>query len=197
MVLDSKSLQTAFGSISDGRVAGMTVQDVCIRREGSQVYVDAVMAVGGEPNMAAWETGRKQIEDIFPDQSVTSYHVRARSSPASQVTLTVPQVPGLGYRTFWLRARPLKESAPVRLGSPLVRAILPLTRLPFLKRLVLGQRKSRLPRRLENEFLVVTMEKNGTLAMLDKRTGRRFTGLNRFLDGGDCGDEYNYCSARH
>ncbi len=192
MILDSKALQSAFGSISNGRAAGMTVQDVRISREGSQVYIDAIMADGGEPNLVAWETGRKQIEDIFPDQSITSYHVRARSCPASQVTLTIPQVPGLGYRTFWLRSRPSQESASVRLGSPFIKAILPLTRLPFLKGLLPGQRKPRLPRRLENEFFVVTLEKNGTLAVLDKRTGQRFTGLNCFQDGGDCGDEYNY-----
>jgi mannosylglycerate hydrolase len=192
MVLDSKGLQSAFGSISDGRAAGMTIQDVRISREASQVYIDAIMAYGGEPNLAAWEAGRKHVEDLFSDQSITSYHVRARSSPASQVTLTVPQVPGLGYRTLWLRLRAAKESMPVHLGGPLVNAVLFLNKLSFLKKLVPGQRKLRRPQRLENEFFVVTLEKNGTLDLLDKRTGQRFEGLNRFLDGGDCGDEYNY-----
>jgi mannosylglycerate hydrolase len=192
MILDAKGLQSAFGSINDGRAAGMTIQDVRIIREASQVYIDAIMAYGGEPNLAAWEAGRKQVEDLFSDQSITSYHVHARSSPASQVTLTVPQVPGLGYRTLWLRPRAVKESMPVHLGGPLVNAVLFLNRLPFLKKLVPGQRKPRQPQRLENEFFLVTLEKNGTLDLLDKRTGQRFEGLNRFLDGGDCGDEYDY-----
>ncbi len=55
------------------------------------------------------------------------------------------------------------------------------------------QRKARPPYRIENEFFVVEVAKDGTLTLLDKRDGRRYTGLNRFLDGGDCGDEYNYC----
>ena len=34
---------------------------------------------------------------------------------------------------------------------------------------------------------------DGTLTVTDKRTGRTYAGLNRFVDGGDKGDEYNYC----
>ena len=35
--------------------------------------------------------------------------------------------------------------------------------------------------------------KDGTLTILDKQSQLTYRGLNRFLDGGDCGDEYNYC----
>ena len=35
---------------------------------------------------------------------------------------------------------------------------------------------------------------DGTLTLEDKRDGRRFEGLNRIVDGGDRGDEYNYCA---
>ena len=192
MILDPKGLQSAFGSISDGRAAGMTVQDVRIKQEGSQVYIDAVMADGGEPDLVAWQAGRKQIEDIFDDPAVTAYHVRARSKPTTQILLTAPQVPGLGYRTLWLRPRPSQEKDPLRVGSTLVKALLPLARLPFLQKMANRKHSTRPPYRIENEFIVVEVEKNATLALLDKRDGRRFTGLNRFLDGGDCGDEYNY-----
>ncbi len=46
---------------------------------------------------------------------------------------------------------------------------------------------------IENEFLRVTADPDGTLNVLDQRSGETFRGLNRFLDGGDCGDSYNYC----
>ncbi|MDY7079889.1 MAG: glycoside hydrolase family 38 C-terminal domain-containing protein [Chloroflexota bacterium] len=46
---------------------------------------------------------------------------------------------------------------------------------------------------IENEFFCLTAATDGTLTLLDKRTGRRFPGLNRFVDGGDRGDEYNFC----
>ncbi len=46
---------------------------------------------------------------------------------------------------------------------------------------------------IENEFFEVAAEEDGTLSVRDRRTGRALAGLNRFVDGGDKGDEYNYC----
>ncbi len=36
------------------------------------------------------------------------------------------------------------------------------------------------------------VEHDGSLTIADKRTNRLYRGMNRFVDGGDCGDEYNY-----
>ena len=48
---------------------------------------------------------------------------------------------------------------------------------------------------IENEFFrVVVNSRDGTLTVTDKRSGRRYEGLNRFVDGGDRGDEYNFCA---
>jgi alpha-mannosidase len=50
------------------------------------------------------------------------------------------------------------------------------------------------PLRIENSALAVAADpSDGTLTVVDKRTGRTYAGLNRFVDGGDRGDEYNYC----
>ncbi len=48
---------------------------------------------------------------------------------------------------------------------------------------------------IENEMLSlsVTLEE-GTLALFDKRTGRSFSGLNRYVDGGDRGDAFSFCA---
>jgi alpha-mannosidase len=46
--------------------------------------------------------------------------------------------------------------------------------------------------RLENEHLTCELLPDGTLAVLDKRTGLRYEGLNRLVDEGDAGDEYNF-----
>ncbi|MCL5961697.1 MAG: glycosyl hydrolase-related protein [Chloroflexi bacterium] len=52
--------------------------------------------------------------------------------------------------------------------------------------------------RLENEFLVVEASReDGTLTLTDKESGTVYAGLNRFVDGGDCGDEYNYDEPVH
>lgn len=45
---------------------------------------------------------------------------------------------------------------------------------------------------LENRYLRVEVQQNGSLNLFDKRTGQQFTGLHIFEDGGDAGDEYNY-----
>lgn len=45
---------------------------------------------------------------------------------------------------------------------------------------------------LENEFLRVTINANGTVNILEKETGKSLKELNYFLDDGDIGDEYVY-----
>ena len=46
---------------------------------------------------------------------------------------------------------------------------------------------------IENEFFAVTADPDdGSVTVRDKRSGRVLPGLNRLVDGGDRGDEYNY-----
>lgn len=43
--------------------------------------------------------------------------------------------------------------------------------------------------KIENEFLNIDLDSDdGTFDLFDKRTGRSFSGLNRYVDGGDAGD---------
>lgn len=46
--------------------------------------------------------------------------------------------------------------------------------------------------RIENEYYLVEVEPSGTILVKDKETGKVYSGCNRFLDGGDAGDEYTY-----
>jgi mannosylglycerate hydrolase len=192
MELDARGLQSAFGSISDGRAAGMTIQDIKTHREGSQVFIDAIMQDGGEPNLAAWQAGRRQVDEFLEDPSIVDYYVRARSASTAQIVFTAPEVPGLGYRTLWLRPSPNPGKTPVRVAGPLMKALLPLARLPLFGSLLSRKNNSRPPHRIENEFFLIQAKSDGTLELFDKRNGCQYTGLNAFLDGGDCGDEYNY-----
>ncbi|MFQ5945033.1 MAG: alpha-mannosidase [Anaerolineae bacterium] len=77
------------------------------------------------------------------------------------------EVPGQGYRTYWLRPGPGRRSGPsAHRASPA----------------------------LENDLLRVQVDHDtGTLDIFDKDTGLAHRGLNRFVDGGDRGDTYNYC----
>jgi alpha-mannosidase len=47
-------------------------------------------------------------------------------------------------------------------------------------------------RRLENSHLACELLPNGTITILDRQTGLRYQGLNRLVDEGDAGDEYNF-----
>jgi mannosylglycerate hydrolase len=50
---------------------------------------------------------------------------------------------------------------------------------------------------IENEFFRVEADPtDGSLTVHDKNTGRVLRGLNRFVDGGDAGDQYNYAPPR-
>jgi mannosylglycerate hydrolase len=46
--------------------------------------------------------------------------------------------------------------------------------------------------RLENGHLACDLLRDGTLAILDRRTGLHYDGLHRLVDDGDAGDEYNF-----
>ena len=45
---------------------------------------------------------------------------------------------------------------------------------------------------IENEYLKVTANENGTVEIKDKRTGIKYESLNLLVDEGDAGDEYNF-----
>jgi alpha-mannosidase len=45
---------------------------------------------------------------------------------------------------------------------------------------------------IENEYLRVSAEPDGTITLIDKASGGTYAGLNRFEDGGESGDEYTY-----
>jgi len=53
-------------------------------------------------------------------------------------------------------------------------------------------------RAIENDrFRVEASTLDGTISLMDKTSGVTLHGLNRFVDGGDCGDEYNCCPPTH
>lgn len=81
-------------------------------------------------------------------------------------------VPGHGYKTFAIRAH---KAAPP----------------PVARELEGGQPTGY---RIANEFYTVEADPaTGALTVTDKTSGAIWRGLHRFVDGGDRGDEYNYC----
>ncbi|CAN7187753.1 alpha-mannosidase [Rossellomorea sp. LjRoot5] len=46
--------------------------------------------------------------------------------------------------------------------------------------------------RVENEYYLIELDGDGTLSLIEKETGNRHSGLQRFFSSLDAGDEYNY-----
>ncbi len=206
MELDKKSFISAFGMVHDGRVAGMVVRQLEIEKQGRQAEIRVVMSDSGQTDPDLWKNGLQAVDALIADPEIQAFHVKARSAQAARLLFYASGLPGSGYRTFWIRpgeAGQSAGSAPQKMNR-LAKALLPLgARLAqtplavrFLeKRQDTPLRKERLPKQaaIENEFFRVEVSPaDGALSLLDKRNGRLYSGMNRFVDGGDCGDEYNY-----
>ena len=198
MVMGRKEIRDGFNMISNGELMGMRITGFNLRREGNQVFVEMVMSEKGEVNLEAWEEGRRVMEAYLADPALTSYQIRARSTAAAELVFSAADVPGFGYRTFWVRGRraegklPMHLSALARMAMPLVSRLGTNPALQGLARRLVPDPAEKGPFRIENEYLVVEAAPDGTLTLTDKRSGTGYAGLNRFVDGGDRGDEYNY-----
>jgi mannosylglycerate hydrolase len=197
MSFDRHGFLEAFGMVHEGRIAGMGLQGIRIERDGESVELDVIMSQA-EPNLTAWNTGMAQMGPLLDDKSITTFNVRARTVETTRALFTAREVPGLGYRTYYLRGRDGQRRPPKKLG-PLARVFMPLagrlTQTSLGKRLIerlSTEPECKPPYRIENESFSVEPMPDGKLTVLDKRNGQTYRGLNRFVDGGDCGDEYNY-----
>jgi mannosylglycerate hydrolase len=191
VTLKPKDLQALYGAAHDGKVMGMSIQDLKIKRKDGQVTLEAVVNKNGVPNSRVWKESVAEIEKLIADPAVETFHIRAHSAEKKTRLIFVPQIPSLGWRTYHLRPRATETRAPTRLG-PATHLLLALAKLPFFQKLAIRSRYAKPPYRIENDLLTVEAMKDGTLIVTDKATGAIYRGLNRFLDGGDCGDEYNF-----
>ena len=201
--MDAKMVKMSLNMISPGenigfgKVLGLRVQAEEVPGSG-EALVEFTTGQSGEPDLVEWERAVQQLMRILDDPAVKSYHIAMRSGAASQVLFSAAHVPGLGYRTFWVRAKEREAKPAVRL-SPLARFFMPLasrlaanpTTQKLLSRLQPDQ-AARPPYTIENEFLAVEAQPDGTLDVRAKQSGTLYRRQNRFVDGGDRGDTYNY-----
>jgi alpha-mannosidase len=200
LLLGKSSLRDTIGAISEGRVAGAAIVRVKVSRQGPTVTIDAILDDEGQPNIPEWHLAEKDIAKFEADPNVTHFHLIAHSPQASKIRFVTPDIPAFGWRTLWVRALAAPEAAPATNVSPLLKPLLPLA-LRFAQSefgiKVLAKKEAgdeeKPPFTIENEhFLVAASQADGTLTVTDKQTNTVFKGLNRFVDGGDAGDEYNY-----
>ena len=90
----------------------------------------------------------------------------------------LPELPGSGYRTFFVKPRPKWTS-----NSPKERTLV---------RTIEGRNNG-----MENEFLSVVIEANGTLSVTDKKTGRNWKDLGYFRDCSEIGNPWEHVSVKY
>jgi alpha-mannosidase len=167
--LDRGELREALTRAVRDTVGEDGLQSVRASVVGDLALIEAALAPL-PPASGAVEAARAQVEALLADESIQRFRLQLSRYGEVEVRTVSPEVPGLGYLA--LAARPAQ-------GEPDP-----------------GPPPDRL--RLENEFFVVEPDlANGRLAVTDKRTGLIFPGLHRLVDGGDRGDEYNYCPPEH
>jgi alpha-mannosidase len=173
MELDTLALAQAMNVMVAGKVFDMVIRDLRLRREGDLVHLDVTLSHEGQPDLDGLERARETIRHLIEAEGVTRFLVRAQTAPTVELSMVAQDVPSFGYKTFWIREATDRQIAQTSEVSEDFGSLGPYS--------------------LENEFYVVEVDPaDGTLTLTDKDTGLVLRGLNRFVDGGDRGDEYNY-----
>jgi len=152
--------------VNKGFVRGEGVQAVEVFESGDTPLIDVTLAPG-QPNAVALELAKVRLQALLEDEQYQLFRVRLHRYAKLAVRFVARDVPGCGYKTFAVRPIPEGDdhAAPA------------------------SDQQS-----IENEFYDVQVDlATGTLTVTDKVTGAVFPGLHHFVDGGDRGDEYNYC----
>jgi mannosylglycerate hydrolase len=168
MTFDREGMLSALNLIENARLASMAVRQVSFTREEGLVKVRIYLAPIGGPDWQAWNTALDKVHTFLAEPEVEAYEISAVTVPHTSVQFLAPEVPKYGYRTFWLKQRSEED------------------RLEEVS-------DTDGPSAISNEFFTLSFSPlDASFSLLDKRTGAGYDRLNRFIDGGDCGDEYNY-----
>src|SRR6266567_4326377 len=118
----------------------------------------------------------QQMISLLQREDIQMLEVSVIDQAHETIDFVAADLPAYGLKTFWMYPRGLKEETHAPPTSILT-----------------GNQHS-----IENEwYRVEASAEDGTLTVSDKQTGAVFTGLNRFVDGGDVGDLYTYCPPAH
>jgi alpha-mannosidase len=140
-----------------------------MKQEVKQASVDDFVLVDAEGQSIPFVMDDSGIQfgyDLPDDQFRQPYFARS-----IRVTFEASQVPALGYRAYGL----VRQEAA---GSKLLG-----------ESLIAGQYK------MENEFLAVQVEQDGTLTVTEKSSGAVYKELCKYEDTGDIGNEYMFRQA--
>ena len=166
MELDPDSLLGMLAMVQDGKVLGLSIQSVAVTRHGDQAVIDVVVAEDAPPKAESLQEGLVEVQRLMDVENVTNFRLQARFTTIVILEMLASDIPAYGYRAYMLRPAEQPRSDP-KIGEG---------------------------NRIENELLMLSIEKDGTLTFKDKQSGQTFPGLLQFSDQGDRGDSYTFCS---
>lgn len=206
MQMNKKAMKQAFGMINEGNVAGLIIREFDIVKLGSQVHIQAILTDQGRVDVNVLNRGIREMEAILTDPEVDQYIIHAYSDPQTEISFIASEVPQNGYRCYWIKGiteDSHKNNEPKTI-SPLLQGLLPfisrITQSPAIRKLpkLKFQKSTHIKQQIENEFFTVIAQPGAnSISVYDKRTHSTFMELNKFVDGADCGDVYNYCPPEH
>lgn len=158
--------------IEEGQQTGVVSIEIMITRRG-RITV----------NKQELHAAERQILALIQREDIATLEFTVIDQARQTIDFIAADLPGYGLKTYWIYPRGIQEE-----GEPASPGFL------------IGQehREASPQPSIENEFYIVKAnQEDGTLIVTDKQTGAVFTGLNRFVDGGDIGDLYTYCPPAH
>lgn len=130
----------------------------------------AVFVILSDPAQLQTQTPEipKESLALFTDAEIQTVHLHAQKGQ-TKLRFLASHIPPWGYKTYWLIHSPGKS-----------------TLKPKFKRISGDWRV------FNTYFEVFYHEKDNSLNILDKNNGILYANIHQFLDGGDCGDAYNF-----
>ena len=148
-----------------GRVGGQGIVRLRYHEGQAGPVVMATLSAHGQPSLAHVEAALADVRRRLRAAGKLP-QLDVRLAPQAALAFVARDVPGHGYRTYFLRPVPARPAPEVEAGALSI----------------------------ENEFYHVEADPvNGSITLRDKTTGLVYRGLNRFVDEGDRGDVYNHC----
>ena len=158
-------------TIEEGQQPGVVLIEVMLSRSGN-----------APTNTQVPHTAERKILDLLKREDINMLEFTAIDEARQTIDFIAADLPAYGLKTFWIYPHGLHDDTP---------------HVPAAN-LVAGQGEASSHLSIENEFYTVEAnQEDGTLTITDRQTLAVFTGLNRFVDGGDIGDLYNYCPPEH
>ena len=161
-------LKLALGLVRGGELMSYRITDAALSAESKGVLrVDLELSDARRASAFDWSAWLEKARLELDSPGLSAVHaVGRRAGPVS--LLFAADAPDFGAACYSLRsARPGE-----RMEDPGM--------------LAAG------PRFLENEFYRLSVRGDGSVDLLDKASGARYSGLDALTDGGDRGDEYDY-----